>query len=103
MSVESDDSYVTQIEDVLGAYQASHPAARIKVRRQNSVSIRIRVVDPAFRGRGLAEREEEIWPLIEQLPPDNREEITMLLLLTPEEAANSLLNAEFEDPSRSHV
>jgi hypothetical protein len=103
MADDTNDSYVAQIESALVPYQQHHPAARIKVRRYNSVSIRIRVIDPAFRGRGLAEREDELWPLIESLPADAQEEITMLLLLAPEEATNSLLNAEFEDPSRSLI
>jgi hypothetical protein len=51
----------------------------------------------------LAEREDEIWPAIEALAPDVREEITMLLLLAPEEAANSLVNTEFEHPLPSRI
>ncbi|HEV2973031.1 MAG TPA: hypothetical protein VGY55_23900 [Pirellulales bacterium] len=99
----TNDTNVGQIERALAPYQERHPVADIKVRRENSASVRIRIIDPAFRGRGLAEREDEIWPAIEALAPDVREEITMLLLLAPEEAANSLVNTEFEHPLPSRI
>jgi hypothetical protein len=49
------------------------------------------------------EREPEIWELLQQLPDDVFVNITMLLLLTPEEAEKSFASQEFEHPIPSQV
>jgi len=99
---ENGDIYVELVERALAPYKAGHPAADIKVRRYESVAIQIRIIDPAFRGRGLAQREDEVWPLIQSLPGDVREEITMLLLVAPEEM-NPILEQEFSQSSVAPV
>ena len=75
--------------------------AEVKAYRYNSASIRVRIIDGRFGGHSRPEREELILPLLEQLPEDVQSDITMLLLLTPDEMSGSLLNLEFEDPSPS--
>ena len=69
--------------------------------RYNSASIRIRIIDEQFKGKSLVEREELVLPLIHKLAPQIQEDITVLLLLAPEETSASLMNAEFEEPTPS--
>jgi stress-induced morphogen len=96
------DRYVEQIRAVLEAkYQPSHPNARIDVKRYNSVSVRVRIIDPDFAGRSRTDRDEEIWGILQSLPEDYQAEISALLLITPREAKTSLMNQEFEDPTPS--
>lgn len=70
----------------------------------NPVSIRIRVIDPRFEGKGTAERERMVNRALKTLPPEVTEDITLLLMLTPEEAEkSSTLSREFDDPTDSHL
>lgn len=93
-----EDVQVQEIYDVLAPYQAAHTNAQIDVRRRHEVSIHIRVIDPDFRGMRRVEREDLFWPLLHQLPYETFADITILLLLTPEEATRSMANMEFENP-----
>jgi len=86
----------TQIEDALKSHFPGTSAYRY-----NSASIRVRVVDERFAGKSMAEREDMLLPLVHQLPDDIQADITLLLLLTPDEAPDSLMNLEFLDPSPS--
>jgi hypothetical protein len=97
------DAQVQQILDVLAEYERAHPQAQIEGRRHSPVSIRLRIIDPDFHGRDRVEREPEIWTLLQQLPEEVFVNITMLLLLTPEEAAKSFASQEFEHPIPSRV
>ncbi len=97
------DTEVQKILDVLVEYQHVHPNAQIEARRRNSVSIRIRIVDPDFKGMNRVDRAPEIWKLLKKLPEDVFVNITMLLLLTPEEMENSLANQEFDHPIPLHI
>lgn len=92
------DTGVQQVLDVLAGHTHQHPQAKVAVYRYNPVSIRVRIVDPEFRGRDRVEREAEVWPFLETLPEDVYCDLTMLLLLTPEEAMRSFANLEFDDP-----
>lgn len=69
----------------------------------NTFSIRVRVVDERFKGKNRSEREKMVMPLIRTLPEDTRQKLTVLLLLAPDEMADSLMNREYEDPSRSSI
>ena len=44
------DDILEQVIAVLRNYEATHPDAVIDLYRQNSVSIRVRIVDPRFKG-----------------------------------------------------
>ena len=92
------DVEVQQVIDVLAAYEHTHPQARIEGRRHNPVSIRLRIIDSAFQGVDRVDREPEIWRILKQLPEEVFVNITMLLLLTPDEAENSLASQEFDHP-----
>lgn len=97
------DVQVQQILDVLTEYERAHPLAQIEGRRHNPVSIRLRIIDPDFQGMDRIAREPDIWKLLRQLPDEVFVNITMLLLLTPEEAEHSLASQEFDHPIPSRV
>jgi len=97
------DATLEQIVAVLKAYQAEHDQARVDAYRQNSVSVRIRVIDPDFQGLEKSQRHAAVWRLLEQLPEDIQADISMLVLLAPSETASSLANLEFEDPVPSRL
>ncbi len=92
------DPILRKIVAVLEEYEKSHAQAEIEAYRQNSVSVRIRIVNPAFAGKSRTEREEEVWAILNRLPDDALAEISLLLLLTPAEKKNSLTSTEFDDP-----
>ena len=100
---ERPDKVLRRIARALDEYAASHPEADVELYRQNSVSVRIRVIAPEFRGRGRAEREDELWQVLDRLPEEVETEISLLLMLTPEEAKTSFANLEFDNPIPSSL
>lgn len=82
----------------LHVYSQDYPP---KAYRYNPASIRVRVVSELFRGKSRGEREDMVLPLIRKLPKRIQEDITVLLLVPPEELKESLMNLEFEHPSPS--
>jgi hypothetical protein len=97
------DPVLRQIIEVLKEYDARHPRAEVEAYRHNSVSVRIRVIDPDFRGKSRAEREDELWAALEHLPEEVVAEISLLLLLAPEEVKRSFANFEFDNPVPSQL
>ena len=98
------DEDVQQIIELLvREYRMFHPSAKIDVYRQNSAAIRIRIIDPDFRGKNRVERDRPISQLLEQLPESIESQITFLLLLTPVETKMSFANFDFEDPVPSTI
>lgn len=100
---EQVNAQVQQIKDTLAGYQDAHPNAEIEVKLQNSVSIRVRIIDPDYEGMDRVDREPPVWKLLKTLPEDIFTNITMLLLLTPKESESSLANLEFNDPIPSRL
>lgn len=92
-----------QIEEALATYARRRTGAQFKVKRQNPVAARIRVIDPAFRGLDWLKREQLVWEELDKLPNEARSQITFVLLLAPDELDESLLNREFENPTRSRL
>ena len=92
------DTEVEQIREALAAYRRIHPRAAVDVRRRNPAAIHVRIIDEDFRGKDRVDREPEVWRILEGLPDDAFTSISMLILLTPEEAPKSFANMEFEDP-----
>ena len=82
-------------------FQDFHPDFPPLAYRYNPASIRVRVVSDLFRDKSRGEREDMVLPLIRKLPKRIREDITILLLLPPEELTESMMNLEFEHPSPS--
>ena len=103
LRVKKPDPVLRQIVDALAEYDKAHPKAAIEAYRQNSVSVRIRIVNPEFAGKSRAHREEDVWAALDELPEDAAAEISLLLLLTPSEAKQSFANAEFDDPIPSKL
>ncbi|HJT31010.1 MAG TPA: hypothetical protein VJ783_03005 [Pirellulales bacterium] len=60
-------------------------------------------MDRDFSGQGRAEREDDLWAIIEKLPEEVVSEISLLLLLTPDEAKKSFANMEFDNPVPSRL
>ena len=97
------DARLKQIVEALKKYGESHPASQISVYRQNSVSVRVRIVSPEFNGVGRAQRDEELWKVLEELPEEVVAEISVLLLLTPREVEKSFANLDFDNPIPSEL
>jgi stress-induced morphogen len=89
-----------KIEEVI---KPSFPNADVEVYRYNSASIRVRMIDIQFRGKSKAERHDMVAPLLRNLPENTQADITVLLLLSPEELETSPMNVEFEYPSPSRL
>jgi hypothetical protein len=100
-----DDEHTRIIRSALEhEYMAcGHPRARIDVKRYNSVSVWVRIIDADFRELSKAERDDLVWNALERLPEELYSQVTMLFLFTPEEAKSSIMNIEFEDPTPSPV
>jgi hypothetical protein len=98
LRVKRPDSVLRQIAEALAEYKKAHPQAESEAYRQNSVSVRIRILNSEFAGRSRGEREEEVWAVLNKLPEEAAAEISLLLLLTPEEAKKSSASFEFDDP-----
>jgi stress-induced morphogen len=97
------DPDVQSLLDVFEDYEKAHPSADVEVYRQNWSSLRIRVIDPDFKGMDMVERDDAIWKILEQAPEDVQSQITFLLLLRPQEMKKSFANMEFDDPVSSHL
>ncbi len=71
------------------------------VYRYHLKAYRIRLIDPIFAGMSESEREVVVDDILDSLPEKAQRWITLLLLLTPEEANDSseLMNLEFDDPT----
>jgi stress-induced morphogen len=97
------DSDVMEVLQGLEAYRVIHPSAKIDSYRQNSASIRIRIIDPDFATMNRAARHDYVWGFIEGLSEDIQSQITILLLLTPQETKKSIANMDFENPIPSRL
>jgi stress-induced morphogen len=97
------DSSLDRVVAALSKYQDQHPDAEIEVYRQNSVSLRVRIVDPDFSGISRADRHDIVWGVLEELPEEIQSQVSLLLLLTPEEIGKSFANTEFENPIPSSL
>jgi|SRR5579864_4341080 len=94
---------VPDLEQIVKVLARTFPRKAVKVYRYHSASIRVRVIDKKFLGRSIVERENEVLPLIRQLPEDIQAQITVPLLLAPSETSDSFMNAEFEHPTPSRL
>ena len=84
-------------------YKSVHPAAQVDSYRYNSASIRIRIIDPDFQGMGRAVRDDQIWEILGKLSEDVQSQVTLVLLLTPEETKTSFANMDFDNPIPSRL
>ena len=96
-----EDRYAKKIRAALEVYREEHPQAVVDAKRQNPACVRVRVIDPSFKGMDRVDRDTLIRTYLSALPGDVQSEISMIVLVTPEETKSSLANLEFEQPSRS--
>jgi len=97
------DEIVEEIRRVLSSYEKDHPGAKIDLYRQNSASVRIRIIDPDFSEMSKKRRNDLVWKSLDPLSDDAQGDISMLVLLTPSEVRGSFANMEFEDPVPSRL
>ncbi len=97
------DEVIEKIIEVLRKYEADHPQADIDLYRQNSVSVRVRIIDPDFAGKGKPQRSQQAWQYLGQLSDEVQSDISTVLLLTPDETKMSFANFEFNDPVPSKL
>lgn len=97
------DATLEAIDAALAPYEAAHANAEAVIYRQNSVSVRIRIIDPDFDGIEKEDRHDTIWALFNGLPEDTQSQVTLLLLLTPDETEMSFANFEFDHPIPSSL
>ena len=95
------DSIIERVINALHQYQCDHPESEISLYRQNSVSVRVRIIDAGFQGITRAHRSDLVWKYFEPLSEDDQSEISSLILLTPAEAERSFANFEFNNPVSS--
>ena len=92
------DRDVQSLLEALEPYEQAHPRADIEVYRLSPHSLRIRVIDPDFKGMDWVDRDDALWAYLERAPDEVQSQITFLLLLKPEETKTSFANMEFENP-----
>ena len=95
------DQVIEQIMEELRDFEEDHPNAQIELYRQNSVSVRIRIIDADFSSQNQAERSKETWKYLNNLSNETQSDISVLILLTPDETKTSLSSFDFENPIRS--
>jgi stress-induced morphogen len=93
------DPYMEAFAAALRPYTDEHRSAEVEIFRYSPVSIRVRVIDPDFRGKSRSQRHHTVWPLLYPLDEEVLGELTMLLLITPEERTSSMANRDFEGPT----
>ena len=95
------DAYLAAINVALREYQSKYPDSIVSAKRQNMASIRIRIIDSRFAKMSVVKRHDTVFKFLSDvLNGDTVQEISMLLLLAPGEE-QSLMNLEFEQPSKS--
>ncbi len=97
------DEAIDEIIGSLRPYEHDHPQADIAIYRQNSVSVRVRIIDPDFAGLSKPERSQTAWKYLDTLPEEVQGDISTVLLLTPDETKMSFANLEFDDPIPSKL
>ena len=96
---------IRQIEKLLKQHFPDHPEGYPPTAyRYNSASIRVRIVSEQFEGKNRVERGESVYSLLQKnLPEETWQDITLIILLTPNEVQDSLMNMEFESPTPSRL
>lgn len=67
--------------------------------RYNPAAIRVRIVDGRFQRVSRSKRFDMVIPYVRELPEKTQQDVSLLLLLTPDELQTSERNWEFENPS----
>lgn len=94
---ETDDG-LQQIIQALDRYAADHSPSAIDIYRHGQYVIRVRVINETFRGQAITNRHHTVWGYLKDLPEEVLSDLSVLLLLTPEEKEESYASHEFDDP-----
>jgi hypothetical protein len=97
------DRVLVLISKELESYESQYPGSAADLYRQNPAAVRIRIIDPSFAELDRIERDNRVWTYLTNLPANVRDDITVVLLLTPEESHTSFANQDFEDPIPSRL
>jgi len=101
---QQNDAPVQKIKKALDEYEAQHTGAEAALYRQNTASIRVRVIDRLFEGMTKSRRHDMVWEfLAARVDADTLAEVSLLLAIAPAELRSSLMNYEFDDPSASQL
>ena len=97
------DKVIERMIKAIDKYQEDHPKAQIGLYRQNSVSVRVRIIDPDFSALKRVKRSTEVWKYLDTLPDKVQADLSSLTLITPEEKAESFGSFIFKNPSQSQL
>ncbi|MGL4463593.1 MAG: hypothetical protein ACRDD1_22330 [Planctomycetia bacterium] len=100
---ETSDAEMEEILNALAKYESLHPNAEIDANRRNNVTMRVRIIDPDFKGVDRKTRHDDVWNHLEVLPEEVLSQLTMLLLITPDEKKNSIASIDFDRPATSRL
>lgn len=73
--------------------------AKVDAYRHGAYSIRLRVIDPAFHNKSVTERDQMTTSLFDGLAQEIDRDVSLVLLLSPQEAKEHFMNEEFEHPT----
>jgi len=93
-----EDEGLQAVVAAMESYQVQHPGSVVETYRHGQYVVRIRVINPGFRGMTKSERHRAVWPFLKDLPEEVVSDISTLILLTPEEVKSSFASFEFDDP-----
>jgi stress-induced morphogen len=73
------------------------------VRERNRYTVCVRVVDDSFAEMTFPSRHAAVKKALSKLDPEDRENISLLIMLSPEEAndPDMMMESEFDEPIRS--
>lgn len=91
------------IRKALAPFLAKHPKAQLDMYRRNQYALRLRIIDSAFEGMDLVERDTVIREYLDSLPDDVMDDLTMIVLVTPKETATSIANFDYDNPQPSFI
>lgn len=98
------DAVVQAIKEALDVYEAEHPGAEATLYRQNSASIRLRVIDRRFEAMTKSRRHADVWEfLAHRVPEDVVSDVSLVLTVAPAELGTSFANFEFDHPVPSRL
>ena len=92
------DEGLRQVAGALDRFTADHAPSSVEIYRHGRYVIRVRVVGEVFRDRSKDDRHRLVWGYLRDLPEDTLSDISVLLLLTPDEKGSSFASFEFDDP-----
>lgn len=98
------DKTVLALKGALDAFETQFPGSVAELYRQNSGSIRVRIIDDRYAGTTRSRRHDQAWRyLATKVDEETMSEISLLLLMSTTELSSSLMNLEFMNPTSSKL